>query len=65
VRTLTVDGDRQIYDSTIEPHHHFYNVDTGELTDIPLAAVSLDRLPAAPDGTSEERVDVIIRIRNG
>ena len=42
VRTVEVDPERQYYDSTSEPHHHFYNVDTGELIDIPADGVSLD-----------------------
>ena len=34
VREVAVDPSRLVYDSTTEPHHHFYNIDTGELTDI-------------------------------
>lgn len=64
VRTLTIDGDRQFYDPTTTPHHHFYNVDTGELTDIPADAVALSALPTPPAGTAHERVDVIIRVRS-
>jgi len=63
-RTLTIDGDRQFYDPTTTPHHHFYNVDTGELMDIPADSVALQRRPAAPPGTTQERIDVIIRVRN-
>ena len=36
LRTVDVDPTRQFYDSSTSAHHHFYNVDTGELTDIPL-----------------------------
>jgi Fur family iron response transcriptional regulator len=64
VRTLTIDGDRQFYDPTTTPHHHFYNVDTGELMDIPADSVVLQTLPALPSGMVHERVDVIIRVRN-
>lgn len=63
VRTLTIDGDRQFYDPTTTPHHHFYDVDSGELTDIPADAVVLQTLPDAPSGRVHERVDVIIRVR--
>ena len=34
LRTVNVDPTRQYYDPTIRPHHHFYNVDSGELFDI-------------------------------
>ena len=63
LRTVDVDPCRQYYDPTIEPHHHFYNVDTGELTDIPLGAVSLDVKTALPKGTEEAGVDVVMRVR--
>ena len=29
-REVAVDPSRLVYDSTTEPHHHFYNIDTGE-----------------------------------
>jgi Fur family iron response transcriptional regulator len=65
LRTVEVDPTRQYYDSTIEPHHHFYNVDTGELTDIPVDAVKLTVDAALPAGTEQAGVDVVIRVRSG
>jgi Fur family iron response transcriptional regulator len=58
VREVVVDPGRAIYDSTTVPHHHFYNADTGELTDIDAGAVSL------PAGTRAESVEVIVRLRS-
>lgn len=63
LRTVDVDPERQYYDSTSGPHHHFYNVDTGELTDIPVDAVQLNLSTELPPGTEEDGVDVVIRIR--
>lgn len=63
LRTVEVDPERQYYDSTSHPHHHFYNVDTGELTDIPQEAVQLRLRTDLPPGTREEGVDVVIRVR--
>jgi Fur family iron response transcriptional regulator len=65
LRTVEVDPARQFYDSSIDAHHHFYNVDTGELTDIPLDAVSLRIDTALPPGTQQAGVDVVIRVRGG
>ena len=64
LRTVEVDPTRQYYDSTIETHHHFYNMDTGELTDIPVDAVTLSVNTALPPGTSQAGVDVVIRVRS-
>jgi Fur family iron response transcriptional regulator len=63
VRTVEVDSDRQYYDSRSEPHHHFYNVDTGELTDIPAESVRLDLSSQLPEGTERESVEIVIRVR--
>ncbi len=63
VREVLVDPARVFYDSNVSHHHHFYNVDTGELTDVPADSVSFERLPGLPDGTQPEGVDVIIRVR--
>jgi Fur family iron response transcriptional regulator len=64
VRTVDVDSDRQYYDSTTEPHHHFYNVDTGELTDIPADQVKLALSTALPEGTEQDGVEIVIRVRS-
>jgi Fur family iron response transcriptional regulator len=63
VREVNVDGTKIYYDSTITPHHHLYNVDTGELTDLPMDAVSLTELPELPAGTEAVGVELIIKIR--
>ena len=64
VREVSVDPARQFYDSTNHPHHHFYNIDTGELTDISAAELEFIRLPELPEGTEAEGVEVIVRVRN-
>jgi Fur family transcriptional regulator, iron response regulator len=64
LRTVEVDPTRQYYDSTIEAHHHFYNVDTGELTDIPVGALTLNVNTALPPGTTQAGVDVVVRVRS-
>ena len=63
LRTVEVDPERQFYDSSIGAHHHFFNVDTGELTDIPPEAVTLNVMAALPAGTEQAGVDVVIRVR--
>ena len=64
VRELTVDPDRRYYDSTTHAHHHFFHVDTGELSDIPEDQVEILKLPALPAGTEQESVEVLIRVRD-
>ena len=64
VREVMVDPIRKFYDSTTHPHHHFYNEDTGELSDVADDDVVFSRLPSMPDGTAEAGIEVLIRVRN-
>ena len=63
IREVIVDPQRVFYDPTTHAHHHFYNLGTGELTDIDAADVVLQSLPSLPEGTEVAGVDVIIRLR--
>jgi Fur family iron response transcriptional regulator len=63
VREVNVDSSRVFYDSNTGKHHHFYNVDTGELTDIDDLALQVTDLPEVPAGTRMEGVEVIVRVR--
>ena len=64
VREMNIDPGRLCYDSTTSPHYHFYNVDTGELSDLPPDAVELRRLPGLPPGTVADGIEILIRLRN-
>lgn len=64
VREINVDPSRKYYDSTTHAHHHFYHVETGELVDIDNDRVSIPDLPPLPEGTEQESVEVLIRVRN-
>ena len=64
VKEINVDATRKFYDTTTNPHHHFYHVETGELTDIPADRISVMDLPPLPKGTEQDGVEVLIRVRN-
>ena len=64
VKEVVIDPVRKFYDSTTHAHHHFYNIDTGELADIPDDAVIFNQLPPLPEGTLEASVEVLIKVRN-
>jgi Fur family iron response transcriptional regulator len=63
VREIFIDSSRTFYDSNTSHHHHFYNVDTGDLIDIKdrLAPHFVDELP---EGTAMDMVDLVVRVRN-
>ena len=58
------DRERLFYDSNTTPHHHFLNVDTGEFHDIPPDAVKAKLRTKLPKNTSQEGIEIIVRIRN-
>lgn len=63
IREVIVDPSRVFYDPNTAPHHHFYNMETGELTDICGDNLSLAGMPDLPDGMVADSIDVIVRIR--
>lgn len=64
IREVIVDPSKVFYDPNTEPHHHFYNVDTGELTDIDARDIHVTGLPPLPHGLAAEGVDIIVRVRS-
>jgi Fur family iron response transcriptional regulator len=63
VREVAVDPSHMVYDSTVDFHHHFYNADTGELTDIEPGGLEISGLPDLPEGTMTESIELIVRVR--
>ncbi len=64
VREVIADPNRVFYDPNTSPHHHFYDVDTGQLSDIDASKVQIHGLPSLPAGTQLEGVEVIVRLRS-
>lgn len=63
LRPIHVDPERCVYDSMVAPHHHFQDLDTGEMTDIPPDALRIAEMPQLPPGMELAGVEVVIRLR--
>ena len=63
LQQVVVDAARSYFDTNIGDHQHFYCPDEESLIDIPSGAIKVAGLPAAPKGTTVERVDVIVRLK--
>lgn len=63
VRQINLDPERSVYDSTRTPHHHFHDLETGELRDIHPDDIAFSRFPELPEGMEAEAVEVVIRLR--
>jgi len=64
IREVIVDPSNVFYDPNTTPHHHFYDVDTGALTDIDARDIRVTGLPPLPQGMAAEGVDIIVRVRS-
>lgn len=64
LQEVVVDPTRSYFDTHIEPHHHFYNPDRGEIYDFPADDVKIEGLPKPPKGTRAGRVDIVITIHD-
>jgi Fur family transcriptional regulator, iron response regulator len=65
IRQVVADPNKIFYDSNTAAHHHFFDVDTGELADIDSTDLKVSGLPTLPDGKALEGVDVVVRVRRG
>ena len=63
IRQVVADPSRIFYDSNTSVHHHFFDVETGELTDIDTADLKVSGMPAPPAGTTLD--GVVVRVRQG
>jgi Fur family iron response transcriptional regulator len=62
MREVVVEPGRSYFDTNVTDHHHFFFEDSGAIQDIPEESVSIAELPRIPEGTTLNRVDVVVRL---
>ncbi len=63
IRQLSVDGARTWFDSNVDAHYHFQDLETGALMDVAVPEVAFSRLPETPAGMEVAGIDLVIRLR--
>ncbi len=63
LQQVVVDAARSHFDTNVANHQHFYCPDDDALIDIPSGKIAIADLPAAPEGTVIERIDVVVRVK--
>ncbi len=66
IRQVLIDPTRIFYDSSTEAHGHFFNEDTGELSDFCLDKLNINRnqLASLPEDTVLDGIDIIVRVKS-
>ena len=64
VSEVRLDPRRTYYDSTTTPHHHFFNVDSGQLIDIASDDICVENIPRLPNNTKIQDLEIVVKISN-
>lgn len=62
LREVSVEKSSTYFDTTLDPHHHFFDEVSGRLWDIPAGELHIAALPEPPAGRRIARVDVTVRL---
>ena len=62
LREVVVEPGRSYFDTNTDDHHRFFHEETGRLTDIEGAALTVAGLPEPSAGAKVARVDVVVRL---
>jgi len=63
LREIIVNADQVVFDSTTAPHHHFYDLDTGKVTDVPADELCVTGTPNLPPELEVESIELVVRVR--
>ncbi len=62
LKEVVIDPTKLVYDTNVNPHHHLYHMESGELQDIDLKDV-VTQVPDLDPDLIVDGVDVVIRVR--
>ena len=63
VKEILTNNNTSYFDTNVSSHHHFYDDETNELTDINYNEIEVAKLPHAPRGKKIKDVEVIISLQ--
>ena len=62
LKEILTNNNKSYFDTNISSHHHFYDDETNELTDVNFEEVELTKMPHAPKGKKIKGYEVIINL---
>ena len=63
IKEILTNNNTSYFDTNISSHHHFYDDETNELTDIKYNEIEVTKVPHAPKGKKIKDVEVIISLQ--
>ena len=63
IKQILTSKSKSYFDTNIKSHHHFYDEDSKELTDINYNQVKLSKVPHPPKGKKIKNLEVVIRLQ--
>ena len=63
IKQILTSKSKSYFDTNIKSHHHFYDEDSKELTDIHYNQVKLSKVPNPPKGKKIKNLEVVIRLQ--
>ena len=63
LKEILTNNNTSYFDTNVSAHHHFYDGETNELTDINYEEIEVAKLPHAPKGKKIKDVEVIISLK--
>ena len=62
LKVISLKGNKTFFDTNTKHHHHFYDEDMSQLTDIEDGNISISNLPKIPNGKKIKSVEVLVKI---
>ena len=63
LKEISINSNKSYFDTNISAHHHFYDEDSKELTDINYNQIKLSKVPLPPTGKKIKNLEVVIRLQ--
>ena len=63
LKEILTNNNTSYFDTNVRSHHHFYDDDINELTDINFNEIEVSKLPHAPKGKKIKEVEIIISLQ--
>ena len=63
LKEILTNHNTNYFDTNVNSHHHFYDAETNELTDIDFNEIDVTKMPNAPRGKKIKSCEVIISLR--